>query len=44
MSGPNNFAAVGVRVNARKSTDNVMVRGREWCTFVSFENVFAIYK
>ncbi len=32
------------RVDAKKSTNNVMVRGRESCTFASFENVFAIYK
>ncbi len=38
------MAAVGVRVDARKSTNNVMIRGRERCTFASFENVFAIYK
>ncbi len=43
MSGPNNFAAVGVRVDARKSTNNIMVRDRERCTFASFENVVAIY-
>ncbi len=42
--GPNKFAAVSVRVDTRKSTNNVMVRSREWCTSASFENVFTILR